>query len=98
MVLEAPPKVLGLVDDIWYKWVGDIGITGPNKGEGGKYLFLPPGWKGEVPQGYYVLRPGSYSVWISWRTFLVDGDRALHVAQPDETAEAQRDAVAALER
>jgi hypothetical protein len=29
------PGVLGLVDDIWYTWNGDIGITGPDKGKGG---------------------------------------------------------------
>ena len=74
LVVEVPPKVLGAADDMWYKWVGDVGITGPDKGEGGKYLFLPPDWKGDVPQGYYVMRPGSYSVWIPWRTFLVAGD------------------------
>jgi len=72
LVIEAPPKVLGLVDDIWYSWIGDIGFTGPDKGEGGKYLLLPPGYKGEVPPGYFVLRPGSYSVWVVWRSFLVE--------------------------
>jgi hypothetical protein len=74
LVVEAPPKVLGLVDDIWYSWIGDIGFTGPDKGEGGKYLLLPPGYKGEVPSGYFPLRPGSYSVWIAWRSFLVEGN------------------------
>src|SRR5262245_31699624 len=29
IVIESPPKVLGLVNDIWYHWNGDIGITGP---------------------------------------------------------------------
>ena len=74
LVIEAPPKVLGLVDDIWYHWVGDIGLTGPDRGAGGKYLLLPPGYTGDVPSGYFVMRPGSYSVWAVWRTFLVDGD------------------------
>jgi len=74
LVIEAPPKVLGLADDMWYHWVGDIGLTGPDRGEGGKFLFLPPGYKGDVPQGYFAMRPGSYSVWAGWRTFLVDGD------------------------
>ena len=74
LVIEAPPKVLGLVDDIWYRWIGDIGLTGPDQGEGGKYLLLPPGYKGEVPQGYHVMRPGSFSVWVAWRSFLIDGN------------------------
>jgi LysM repeat protein len=43
LVVEVAPKVLGLIDDFWYKWVIDVGITGPDKGEGGKYLILPPG-------------------------------------------------------
>jgi hypothetical protein len=74
LVLEIPPKVLGLIDDMWYHFVVDLGIVGPDKGEGGKYLLLPPGYKGEVPQGYFVVRPATFSIWAAWRTFLVDGD------------------------
>jgi hypothetical protein len=74
LVLEVPPKVLGLIDDMWYRWVSDVGITGPDKGRGGKYLLLPPGYKGGVPGGYHVVRPRTYSVWVPWRSFLVDGN------------------------
>jgi hypothetical protein len=74
LVLEVPPKVLGLIDDMWYHWVADVGITGADKGKGGKYLLLPPGYKGKVPKGYFVVRPQTFSVWIPWRSFLVDGD------------------------
>jgi hypothetical protein len=76
LVVEAPPKVLGTVNDIWYRWAGDIGFTGPDRGEGGKFLILPPGYKGDVPAGYHVIRPGSLSVWIVWRSFVVDGSPA----------------------
>jgi hypothetical protein len=74
IVLEVPPKVLGLIDDMWYHWVVDLGITGADKGRGGKYLLLPPGYKGAVPAGYHVVRCPTYSVWPVWRSFLVDGD------------------------
>lgn len=74
LVLEVPPKVLGAIDDIWYNFVTDLGFTGPDKGEGGKYLILPPGYKGDVPEGYFVVRPASFSIWVPWRSFLVSGD------------------------
>ena len=74
LVLDVPPKVLGVVDDMWYRWAGDVGITGPDKGEGGKYLLLPPDYKGDVPEGYFVIRSATFSNWVAWRTFLVDGD------------------------
>jgi hypothetical protein len=74
LVLEVPPKVLGLIDDMWYHWIGDLGITGPDKGRGGRYLLLPPGYKGEVPKGYHVVRCPTYSIWPVWRSFLVNGD------------------------
>lgn len=74
LVLEVPPKVLGLVNDMWYRWSGDVGITGEDRGRGGKYLLLPPGYKGAVPEGYFVIRPSTFSVWVAWRSFLVDGD------------------------
>ena len=73
LVIEAPPKVLGIVDDFWYHWVADIGITGADKGQGGKYLVLPPGYSGEIPVGYFVLKPNTYGTWLLLRGYLVDG-------------------------
>lgn len=73
LVVEVPPMILGLIDDFWYKWVADIGITGADGGKGGKYLILPPGYKGEVPEGYFVVRPSTYGNWMPFRSFLVDG-------------------------
>ncbi len=73
MVIETPPNVLGLVDDAWFKFVLDFGNAGPDKGKGGKFLLLPPGYKGEIPDGYYVARTTTYGNWIIWRGFQVDG-------------------------
>ncbi len=73
LVVEVPPKVLGLIDDMWYRWVADVGITGADRGEGGKYLILPPGYDGKVPEGYHVVRPSTYGNWMPFRSFLVDG-------------------------
>ena len=75
VVLEVPPKVLGTANDMWQRWVVDVGVTGPDKGRGGKYLFLPPGYKGSVPKrGYYVVHSPSFGLWVPWRSFLVHGD------------------------
>jgi len=73
LVVEIPPMVLGAVNDFWYRWVADVGITGEDRGKGGKYLVLPPGYKGEVPAGYVVLRPSTFGNWLFFRAFLVDG-------------------------
>ena len=59
-MVEVPPKVLGAVNDFWYRWVADIGITGADKGAGGKYLVLPPGYQGTIPKGYVVVKPKTY--------------------------------------
>ena len=42
LVVEVPPKVLGLIDDFWYRWVADVGITGADRGKGGKYSCCRP--------------------------------------------------------
>lgn len=73
LVIESPPKVLGIIDDFWYRWSADVGITGADKGEGGKYLVLPPGYSGDVPPGYFVVRPKTYGNWFIFRGYLVDG-------------------------
>jgi len=79
LVLEIPPEVLGGINDFWYRWVADVGITGEDRGKGGKYLVLPPGYKGEVPMGYIVLRPNTFGNWLFFRAFLVDGSTKLGV-------------------
>jgi hypothetical protein len=57
MVFEVPPKVLGALDDMWFRWVIDFGLPGPDRGTGGKYLIIPPGYDGPVPEGgYFVAR------------------------------------------
>ena len=73
-VLESPPETMGLMDDMWQNYVADLGVTGPDKGKGGKYLILPPDYKGEVPDGYYVVKSSTYRVWYCGRGFLKDGD------------------------
>ena len=74
LVVEIPPEVLGPMDDAWFRWVTDVGFTGPDKGAGGKYLLLPPGYTGEIPAGYFVARSRTFGNLLFFRTFLKDGD------------------------
>jgi hypothetical protein len=71
MVFEVPPKVLGALDDMWFRWVTDFGQPGPDRGLGGKYLILPPGYDGPVPEGgYFVSRSRTNRLLIMGRAFL----------------------------
>ena len=71
MVLETPPKALGIIDDMWFRWVTDVGAPGPDRGTGGKYLILPPGYDGPVPEGgFFVARSRTTRVILLGRMFL----------------------------
>jgi hypothetical protein len=74
LVINMPPQILGFIQDFWGRCVSDIGIMGPDKGTGGKYLLLPPGYKGNIPEGYIVLHSKTYGNFIFIRGFLVNGD------------------------
>jgi len=74
LVIETPPMVLGFMSDFWSRWVTDVGRTGPDRGTGGKYLLLPPGYTGVVPDGYFVLRSRTYGNAIFFRGFVENGD------------------------
>ena len=73
-VIESPPNVLGILDDMWFRYVGDTGNAGPDRGKGGKYLILPPGYEGDVPDGYHAYQSQTYGIWFLVRGFLVEGD------------------------
>jgi len=74
MVIETPPNVLGVIDDFWFRNVTDFGNVGPDKGKGGKFLILPPGYKGKIPKGYFVARSPTFNNLFFWRGALVNGD------------------------
>jgi len=75
----------GTVNDAYFRFVTDMGAPGPDRGKGGKYLILPPDYKGDLdpPVGgteavvegetYFVSRSTSYVNWLILRGFLVDG-------------------------
>jgi hypothetical protein len=72
-VIEIPLGMLGAINDAWFGYVGDLGVIGPDKGKGGKYLVLPPGYKGDVPGGYFVVRPKTYWSWAMVRGSTAQG-------------------------
>ena len=75
MVIEVPPGPLICVAfDLNQRWVADMGVPGPDAGNGGKHLLLPPDWDGEVPDGYFVARSTTYRVIGGVRSLPVGGD------------------------
>jgi hypothetical protein len=72
-VIEVPPGVLGVLNDMYFRYITDIGAAGPDKGKGGKYLVLPPGYEGDVPDGYFVVKSRTYGVWNFMRGYIEKG-------------------------
>lgn len=69
-VIDLPPGMLGILDDMAFKYMTDLGVAGPDKGKGGKYLVLPPGYQGDVPDGYFVVRSKTSGLWVFMRGYL----------------------------
>ena len=85
-VVEVPPGCgPGTVNDAFFRFVIDMGLPGPDRGQGGKYLLLPPDYEGDLDPAtggkeaevdgttYFVARSTSYVNWLILRGFLVDG-------------------------
>src|SRR5215472_10124449 len=80
VVFEAPPQLQGILLDFWQlpipvdggKYFGDVGLPGPDAGKGGKFLLLPPDYKGDVAEGYFVYRSRTNNVFIFLRSFYQD--------------------------
>jgi hypothetical protein len=73
-VVEIPPGCgPGTVNDAFFRFVVDMGAPGPDRGQGGAYLILPPNYKSVAPDGYFVARSPSFVNGVVLRGFLVDG-------------------------
>lgn len=72
VVLEIPPadngSITGSVDDCWQTAIEDVGPAGVDRGKGGKYLILPPGYKDEVPAGYIPMQSETYQSYALLRS------------------------------
>jgi hypothetical protein len=71
LVVETPPEALGLVDDMWFRWVTDFGLPGADRGQGGTYLLVGPGYDGPLPEGgCYVRHSRTNHVAVLARSFI----------------------------
>ena len=75
VVLELPGSAggasfFGTIEDAWFVPLADMGGDGEDKGKGGKYLVLPPDYKGDVPPGYIAVRPRTYNVMLFLRSIV----------------------------
>lgn len=72
-VIDIPSGMLGFLNDGWQRFVGNMGVTGPDKGKGGKYLIVPPGYAGDIPDGYFLLRPPTNRNFMFLRGSIANG-------------------------
>ena len=86
MMIDVPmmPEgsgVLGTIDDMWFRWVTDLGLPGPDRGEGGKYLLVGPSHEGPLPDsGFHVSHVRTTRACLIGRAFMVDNDPTPAVA------------------
>jgi hypothetical protein len=80
MVIDVPPLgppsgILGTIDDMWFRWVTDFGLPGPDRAQGGRYLIAGPGYDGPLPDsGFHVSHARTTRVCVLGRAFMVDND------------------------
>jgi hypothetical protein len=83
MVVELPPGLMaGMVMDGWQRVLEDLGVVGPDKGKGGKYLILPPGHEMVKPEGYFVVQSPSRTAFAGVRLLDADKEKAIRELIP----------------
>jgi hypothetical protein len=88
VVLDLPPgdangSFNGNIVNIWQMPLEDAGLLGADKGAGGKYLVLPPGYSGPKPDGYIALQSDTFGGYMLFRANLKshgDADVAKSIA------------------
>lgn len=81
IVFEFPEGVLmAVVNDLNQRYVMDMGVPGPDHGKGGKHVILPPGYTGDVPEGYFSGISSTNHVLAMVRSIPSHGDVAAAIA------------------
>lgn len=79
VVIEAPSGVMGMINGAGWTNIGDMGFTGPDKGQGGKYLITSPSYKGDIPQEYHHFKADTNTIVWLMRGFVQNNDSAATV-------------------
>jgi hypothetical protein len=65
VVLDIPPaeggSITGSIDEAWQTPLVDVGPAGTDKGRGGRYVIVPPGYDGEIPAGFISLASQTFT-------------------------------------
>ena len=84
--LSLPSGLLGCIDDMWFGWITDFGLPGPDRGHGGRYLVVGPGYDGPLPDsGFHVSHSRTSVVTVVGRAFMIDNDPSGPVAEVKES-------------
>ena len=75
ITVELPEgPLIGVANDLNFRWVIDMGLPGADAGKGGKHVILPPGYTGKVPDGYYSGTSTTNRVFLIVRSLPLKGD------------------------
>lgn len=88
IVLDLPPgdangSFNGNIVNVWQMPLEDAGLLGVDKGKGGKFAVLPPGYRDKVPDGYVPLQSDTFGGYMLLRANLKshgDADVAKSIA------------------
>ena len=78
IVIDVPPAgekaaFFGTIVNAWQVPIADVGTTGDDQGEGGRYLILPPGYDDEVPDGYITYTSNTFGIHFAFRPVAKNG-------------------------
>lgn len=76
VVIDSPRGAYGVIDDFWQRPVTEVGPFGPDKGNGGRFLLIPPGAEVPVPTGYFPVHSQTNRVFYLARATVKDGNIA----------------------
>lgn len=90
LVVAAPPSTIAMITDFHQATLTDIGRAGPDRGNGGLYLVLPPDYNGFVPEGYWTVKSPTYNVFLFFRFVLAQGEDGPDMTKAIELASRAR--------
>ena len=77
VVMDIPAgAIAGAASDYWQRPLCDLGVTGPDQGKGGKYIFVGPGQEAKAPAGAFALRSPTFGVVMFYRALDPDPAKA----------------------